>query len=332
LRTYKIKHMADSRVLITGGLGFIGSNLVHKLVSLGANVVIFDCLLPDHGGNLASIKEIKDKVKVVIGDIRNFDLLKEHVKDKDYVFNCAAQVSHIDSMKDPYLDTDINCIGNINVLEACRKFNDKVKIIYAGTRGQIGKLQYSPADENHPDNPLDIYSANKLVAEKYHLIYNNIYGIRATSLRINNTYGPGHQMKHSKFGVLNWFIRLAFENKPIPVFGTGEQIRDYNYVDDVVDAMILAAQSDKSNGEVFLLGSGVKTRLIDLVKLIIRIVGTGSFKFVPWPKDRKAIEVGDFIVSYNKIKKMLGWFPKTKLNEGLKKTVEFYRARLQDYI
>jgi len=329
---YKIKKMEGSRTLITGGMGFIGSNLAHKLVSLGADITIYDAMLPEYGGNYANIKEIKNNVEFVIGDTRDFKLLSKHVKDKEIIFNLAGQVSHQISMNIPMLDVEINCMGNLNVLEACRKFNDNAKIVYSGTRVQTGEAIYLPIDEKHPDNPKDINGINKLAAEKYHLLYNKVYGIPTTSIRIGNTYGPRHQMKHGQYGVLNYFIRKAMLDEVIEVYGDGKQIRDYCYVDDVADALLLAAQSKKSNGEVFLIGTGEKIKFIDMVKKIIKIVGKGEYKQIPFPPERKAIDVRNYYVTTKKIKSMLGWQPKTKFEEGLRKTVEFYRERLNEYI
>lgn len=323
--------MEGKRCLITGGLGFIGSNIAHKLVELGAEVSIVDACLDPYGWNFANIKEIKDRVKFTKADIRDEKAMASAIKEQDLIFNCAGQVSHLDSMSNPFLDLDINCRGNLTLLEACRRFSDKAKIIYAGTRGQMGSLHYSPADEEHPDNPTDIYGADKWAAEKYHLVYNSAYGLLATSLRINNTYGERHQMRHAKYGILNWFIRLALEGKEIQVFGDGSQTRDYNYIADVVDAMLLAAQNEKTNGKYYLLGSGKETKFIDMVKAVIMAAGSGSYRLVPWPEERKAIEVGNFFVTYKKIKEELGWEPKTPLEEGLRKTVAFYRERKKEY-
>lgn len=328
---YELTRMDAKRCLVTGGLGFIGSNIAHKLVELGAEVEVVDACIDPYGWNLANIKEIKDKVKFTKTDIRDEKAMGDAVKEKDFIFNCAAQVSHVDSMKEPFLDLDINCRGNLVLLEACRKHAGNAKIVYAGTRGQMGSLHYSPADEEHPDNPTDIYGANKWAAEKYHLVYNSAFGLPATSLRINNTYGERHQMKHAKYGIMNWFIRLALDNGEIPVYGDGSQTRDYNYIADVVDACILAAQSPKTNGKYYLLGSGNEIKFIDMVKTVIAAAGSGSYKLIPWPADRKAIEVGNFFVSYKKINAELGWEPKTSLDEGLRKTVAFYRARKADY-
>ncbi|MEM3399507.1 MAG: SDR family NAD(P)-dependent oxidoreductase [Candidatus Micrarchaeia archaeon] len=331
-KPYCLKRMEGVRALITGGLGFFGSNIAHKLVSLGADVVIYDACLDPYGWNFANIKEIRDKVKFVKGDIRDEELMEKSVSECDIIFNCAAQVSHVDSMKDPYLDLDINCRGQMTLLEACRKKNDGVKIVYAGTRGQIGVMVYSPVDENHPCMPTDVYGANKHAGELYHLLYCRVYGIKVCSIRANNTYGPRHQMKHGRYGILNWFVRKAMLGETIEVYGDGMQAREYNYIDDTVDAFILAAQSERAWGEVFLLGSGSPVKFIDMVKAVVRAVGKGSYKIVPWPKERKSIEVGDFVVSYGKIRKMLGWEPTTNLEEGLAKTVGFYKERLAEYI
>ena len=231
----------------------------------------------------------------------------------------------------PFFDIELNVIANMNLMESCRKFNDSAKIIYTATRAQIGKQIYSPVDEKHPDNPVDVYGANKLVAEKYLLLYNDIYGIRGTSMRLNTTFGPRHQMKHNLYGVLNWFIRLAIENKTITVYGDGNQLRDYNYIDDAIDAMILAAQSNKPNGKVYLLGVQEPIKFVDMVKKIIVNCNSGSMKITPFPNERKSIEIGNFTASFEKIKKELGWQPTTSFDEGLKKTVDFYKQNRSDY-
>jgi len=332
MQGYEIKRMDGQNVLITGGLGFIGSNLAHHLVKLGANIAIYDALLPQYGGNLANVKEIKDKIVDVRADIRDFNKLKEQVKDQDVIFNCAAQVSHIESMNDPYTDIDMNCTGTINLLEAVRKFNDNAKIVYTGTRSQVGKMEYSPIDEKHPEFPTDIYSANKSVAEKYHLIYYKAYGIPTTSLRISNTYGPRAQIRHKGYGIINYLIRMAILNEVITVYEPGTQTRDCIYIDDVVDSMILAAQSSNSNGEVFFVGSGKDVTFVDLVKLIVKVAGSGKWRFIPWPSERKSIEVGDISLNIDKIRRSLGWHPKTSLEEGLKTTIEFYRDGVHNYL
>lgn len=315
----------NKKILITGGLGFLGSNLTIALVDLDAKVTLLDAMLPLYGGNFFNIEEVKDKIEVIIRDIRDKEIIESAVKEKDIIFHIAAQTSHVDSMTDPFLDIDINCRGNIIFLEACRKFNPNVKIIYAGTRGQYGRVEYTPADEKHPLNPTDIYGVNKTAGEHYHFIYARSYGLKVCSLRINNTYGPRHQMKHGRYGILNWFIRIAMDGGTIRVFGEGNQLRDFNYVDDVTDAFLKAGASEISNGKIYNLGSGNPVKFIDLVKKIIDTVGSGKIEKVPWPEERKNIETGDFVASFEKIKDELGWQPKNSLDEGLRKTVEFYK-------
>jgi len=329
---YKLKKMAGQKVLITGGLGFIGSNIAHKLVELGAKVTIYDACLDPYGWNYANIKEIRDKVEVVKADTRDFDKMCEWVKGQDHIFNCAGQVSHVDSMKDPWLDLDINCRGNLNVLEAARRFNDRANIVYCGTRAEIGRAVYSPIDEEHPTNPLDIYGTNKLAAEKYHMLYAQVYGMPISSLRINNVFGERHQMKHALYGILNWFIRLAFEGKDITVYGDGKQLREYNYVKDLVDALILLAQNKQAHGKFYHVSTKKPITFADMAQQVVEEVGSGRVVKVPWPKERKQIEVGDVVISYKKIKRELGWEPRTSFKEGLKNTVAFYRQRLPEYV
>ncbi len=331
-KQYSIKKMDGQGALVLGGLGFMGSNLVHQLVALGAKVTIYDACLEPYGWNLVSIKEIKDDVEVVVGDIRDLDTLKTHVKNKDFIFNYAAQASHILSMRDPALDIQINCQGNMNVLEACREVNPAVKIIYAGTRGQIGEAQYLPVDEKHPTNPPDVYGINKQAAESYHLLYTKIYGIPTVAIRVGNTYGPRHQMKRSEYGVLNYFMRCAMLDEPITIYDSGEQIREYAYIDDINDAFLLAAQSDKANGEYFMIGSGVPIKFVDMAKLIIETVGKSKLVHIPFPEERKAIDVNRFYASNEKLNRVLGWHPVTSLEEGLRKTFAFYQKRLNEYI
>ncbi|MBI2134229.1 SDR family NAD(P)-dependent oxidoreductase [Candidatus Woesearchaeota archaeon] len=319
-------------VLVTGGLGFIGSAIARKAVSLGAKVTIYDACLDPYGWNFANIKEIRHSVSVVKADVRDFRKIKKSVKGKDFVFDCAAQVSHTLSMSNPFLDLEINCQGALNLLEACRQSEGRHKLIYASTRGVVGVPEYSPVDELHPTNPLDIQGINKLAAEKYYMLYNQVYGLDACSIRIANAYGPRAQVKTGDYAIVNWFVKRAILGEPLVVFGDGLQTRDYIYVDDIADAMVMAAVSEGSRGQVFMLGSGVETRFIDVVKLIVKLVGKGDIVRKPWPPERKAIEVGKFLVSTSKIRKMIGWKPKTGLEEGLGKTVEFYRARLNEYL
>jgi UDP-glucose 4-epimerase len=318
-------------VLITGGLGFIGSSVARRLVQLGAKVTLVDSLIPDYGGNLYNIKGIEEKVEVNIADIRDENSMNYLVKGRAFIFNLAGQVSHIDSMNDPYTDLEINCRSQLSILEACRKNNPAVKVVYAGTRQQYGKPDYLPVDEKHLMHPTDVNGINKMAGEWYHILYNNVYGIKATSLRLTNTYGLRQMMKHSRQGFIYWFIRQAIDGKEIKIFGDGSQLRDFNYIDDVVDAFLLAASVDKTNGEVFNLGGERPYNLLEFVKILLDVCGTGSYTLVPFPEEKKKIDIGDAYSDYEKIKNVLGWEPKVSLREGLERTVAYYRTNKEHY-
>jgi UDP-glucose 4-epimerase len=322
----------DRPVLITGGLGFIGSNLARQLVALGARVLIVDSLIPDYGGNLFNISGIEDRVRVNIADIRQQSTMNDLVRGHDVIFNLAGQVSHIDSMQDPYTDLDINCRGPLCVLEACRRNNASVKVVFAGTRQIYGRADTLPVTEDHLVRPTDVNGINKAAGEYYHLVYNNVFGIRACSLRLTNVYGPRQLIKHNRQGFVGWFIRLALENREIQIFGDGTQLRDFVYVDDAVDAFLRAGSDDVSNGKVFNVGGMGPIKHGDLVELMIRTAGSGRFRCVAWPPDKKAIDIGDFYADSSKIRSTLGWQPVTPLAEGLRRTFEFYRAHLDQYV
>jgi UDP-glucose 4-epimerase len=327
---YRAGTYTGRRVLITGGLGFIGSNLARRLVELEAEVLLVDSLVPQYGGNLFNVSGIEDRVRINIADTRDPNSMRYLVQGQDYIFNLAGQVSHLDSMTDPYTDLDINCRSQLTLLEACRMHNPGVKIVYAGTRQQYGKPDYLPLDERHLMHPTDVNGINKMAGEWYHIVYNNVYGVRATSLRLTNTYGPRQYMRDSRQGFIGWFIRQVVENKEITIYEPGTQIRDYNYVDDVVDAFLRAGMSDTANGQVFNLG-GEHLSLLDTTKLLIEVAGAGSYRLIPFPPERKAIDIGDVYSSYAKIQEVLGWEPRIPLAEGLARTVEYYRANWRQY-
>ena len=320
----------EKNVSITGGLGFIGSTLAYKLVEFGAKLTIIDSLIPEYGGNLSNIRGIEDKVKVNISDVRDSSSTDYLVQGQDYVFNLAGTLSHIDSMKDPFTDLEINCVAQLSILEACRKYNPKVKIIFAGTRSQYGKPDYLPVDEKHLMHPMDVNGINNIAGEWYHILYNNVYGIKTCSLRLTNTYGPRHQMKHHRQGIINWFIRQIMDGTKVKIFGDGKQIRDTNYVDDVVEALLLAMASEKTNGEVYNLG-GFPINLKEIVEKMIKIYGEGEYELVPFPSESKEIEIGDYIADYSKFKKIVGWEPKIDVDEGLTRTFEYYEKYKQCY-
>jgi UDP-glucose 4-epimerase len=317
-------------ILVTGGLGFIGSTLAVKLARLGARVTAIDSLIPGYGGNLFNIAEVRDLVTVNISDVRDRSSINYLVQDQDYLFNLAGTLSHIDSMRDPFTDLEINCVSQLRILEACRENNPGIKIVFAGTRGQYGRADYLPVDEEHPLHPTDVNGINNNAGESYHLLYSQVHGIRACSLRLTNTYGPRHQMRHARQGVLNWFLRQVIEGEKIRIFGSGSQIRDTNYVDDVVDAMLLAMITAETDGEVYNLG-GEPLSLEQFVAELIRQNGGGEYEMVEFPGDLKSIEIGDYVASHEKFTRLTGWRPRVTLSAGLAATLEYYRAHKEHY-
>ncbi|OHB39979.1 MAG: NAD-dependent epimerase [Planctomycetes bacterium GWA2_39_15] len=322
----------NTKVLVTGGIGFIGSSLARRLVHLNAKVTLVDSLIPLYGGNLFNIHDIKNQVTVNVSDVRDPYAMAYLVQGQDYLFNLAGQTSHIDSMTDPQTDLDINASAQLSILEACRKYNPGVKIIFASTRQLYGKPEYLPVDEKHPIRPVDVNGINKLAGEWYHLLYNNVYKIRACALRLTNTYGPGMRVRDARQTFLGIWVRNLIEGKPIKVFGDGLQLRDFNYVDDVVDALLLAAINSKADGEVFNLGSTEYINLRNLATLLIEIFQKGTYEIVPFPPDLKAIDIGDYYSDYTKINQTLGWSPRVSPKDGLKLTIEFYTQNRTHYM
>jgi len=320
-----VKTFDGARVCITGGLGMIGSTLAHYLHDMGAQIVILDAMLPQYGGNWFNVVDIKDDIEVVIGDVRDRALVEEIVRGQDFIFNLAAQVSYQDSINDPFLDLEINGVGHLNVLEACRHHNRDAILVFPGSRLQYGRIESVPTNENHPQRPLLIYAVHKLAGERYYQLYFEHFGIRSVALRIANPYGPCQQMKHSKYGILNWFIRVAMDGQTIKVFGDGTQIRDYIYVDDVATAMIAAASCKDAMGEIFNVGSGMGTKFGDMAGMVVDAVGKGTVVHIPWPQDYFNVETGDFVADISKIRNLTGWFPQTTLEQGIKRTVKYYR-------
>ena len=321
----------DRRVLVTGALGFIGSNLCRTLADLGAKVLAVDSLLPDYGGNLFNLDGYEDKVRINIADVRGH-AMSYLVRDQDVLFNLAGQVSHIDSMSDPFTDLEINCRSQLWILEAVRQNNPEVKIVYAGTRKVYGKPQRLPVDETHLINPTDVNGINKVSGEFYHLVYHSVYGIRASSLRLTNTYGPRQLIRHSRQGFIGWFLRQAVLGETIQIFGDGTQKRDFDYVDDVVDAFLRAGSMDAADGQVFNLGGDEPVSLLELTKTIIDIAGHGDYVLSPFPPERKRIDIGDFYADTTKIRKTLGWAPRVPLRDGLERTIDYYRRHRDRYL
>lgn len=320
-----------AKVLITGGLGFIGSNLAKRLVELDADVLLVDSLIPEYGGNLHNIIGFEDRVTFNISDVRDPFSMQYLVKGKDYLFNLAGQTSHIDSMSDPYTDLEINSGAQISTLETCRNHNPDIKIVFASTRQIYGKPDYLPVDEKHPLRPVDVNGINKLAGEWYHVIYNNVYGIRSCVLRLTNTIGPRMRIKDARQTFLGIWIRLILEQKTLEVWG-GEQLRDFTYVDDCVDAMLMAARDQKADGQIFNLGGNSFISLKGLAEKLIKINGDGNYQIRTFPEERKKIDIGDYYADYSLIRTALGWEPKVPLEEALRRTVDYYRANLEYYL
>jgi UDP-glucose 4-epimerase len=320
------------RVMITGGLGFIGSNLARALVDLGADVLLVDSLIADYGGNRFNIQGLESRLRVNIADVRQQSTMNYLVRDREIIFNLAGQVSHIDSMRDPETDLEINCRAQLTLLEACRRHNPGVKVVYAGTRQIYGKPASLPVDERHLVRPTDINGINKAAGENYHLVYNSVFGVRACSLRLSNVYGPRQLVKHNRQGFIGWFIRQAVEGSEIQIYGDGSQLRDFVYVDDVVEAFLCAGACDALNGDVFNVGGSEPISLRDLVRLLIETAGSGTATFVGWPADKIAIDIGSFYTDSTKFRSATGWTPKVSLEEGLRRTVGFYREHLSKYL
>lgn len=322
----------NKKVIISGGLGFIGSNLAIKLVGCGAKVTIIDSLIPEYGGNLWNIEPVKNKVKINISDVRDEHSMHHLIQRQDFFFNLAGQTSHLDSMKNPFADLEINAKAQLSILEACRKFNPTIKIIFASTRQIYGKPQYLPVDELHPLVPVDINGINKLSGEMYHILYHKVYNIKSAVLRLTNTFGPRMRIKDARQTFLGIWIRNLLENKPVTIFGDGSQLRDYNYIDDVVDAFLLVASSDKLDGSIFNLGNDHPISLKTTAEMMIEENHSGTSVFNPFPEDLKKIDIGDFYSDYSKIRTILGWKPEVSNRTAFKETLDYFRNNFQYYV
>jgi UDP-glucose 4-epimerase len=320
------------KVLITGGLGFIGSNLARRLVALDADVLIVDSLIPDYGGNLFNIHGIEHAVRVNVADIRQASTMNYLVRGREIIFNLAGQVSHIDSMRDPYADLEINCRSQLTILEACRYNNPAAKVVFAGTRQVYGRPDSLPVTEAHLVRPTDVNGINKAAGEYYHLVYNNVFHVRGCSLRLTNVYGPRQLICHDRQGFIGWFIRRAIEGAVIQIYGDGSQRRDFVYVDDAADAFLRAGADDACNGEVFNIGGDEPISLCDLSAMLVSIAGSGRVEYIAWPKERKAIDIGDFYADSSKFKRTTGWAPAVTLPQGLRQAVDFYREHFDRYV
>jgi len=327
----KLNIFHDKKVLITGGLGFIGSNLAIRLYELGARVTVIDAMIEGLGGNLFNIDPIRDKITVNFSDVRDENSIKYLVRGQDYVFHLAGQNDHILSLTNPFPDIDINIKGSAILLETCRKVNSGLKIVYTGTRGEYGPATTLPVNEETPMRPKGIYELSSLTAQKLFQIYNDNHGIRSITLRLTNVYGERAQMKHNRFGVANWFIRLALDNQTIKVFGEKPILRDFLYVEDAVEAIVSCAACDEAYGKVFNVGHDKPSSFLDLAKMAIRAVGRGRWEFAPFTPERAAQEPGDYYSDITKIREVVGWEPATFLEDGVSRTVDFYRRFKEHY-
>ena len=323
--------LAGKRVLVTGGLGFIGSNLSRRLVEEGARVTVCDALIEGYGGNPANVAEIRRSIEIERADVRDAAAMERLVEGKDVVFHLAAQVSHVMSLSNPYPDIDINIKGTAVVLEACRRRNPAALVVRSGTRGQYGPAVRLPVSEETPSDPRGIYEISQLSAEMICRTYTRIHGIRTVPLRLTNVYGPRGQMRHSQFGVVNWFVRLALEGRPIPIFGSGKILRDFLYVDDCVDALVRAVVEPAAVGEILNVGHDRPSTFLEVAEILRELVPGATIEFTDFTPERKAQEPGDFVSDITKIRRLLGWEPTVSLREGLARTVAFYRERRAEY-
>lgn len=322
---------AGLKVVITGGLGFIGSNLAHRLVGSGSDVVLVDSLIPQYGGNLYNVERIKNQVRLNISDIRDRNALPRLIENVDVIFNLAGQTSHLDSMEDPFTDLDVNARSQLSLLETCRRFNPAVRVVFASTRQIYGRPDYLPVDESHPIRPVDVNGINKAAGESYHLLYHDVYGLNTCALRLTNTYGPRMRVKDARQTFLGIWIRQAIEKSTIRVFGDGTQLRDFTYVDDCVEALMLAGTSPDAVGKVFNVGGPDVIDLLHLAEMLVALVPGSCFELVPFPSERKAIDIGDYFANDEKIRSILHWQPRVSLYEGLAATVHYYQEHGDHY-
>jgi len=325
-------HFRGKKLLVLGGLGFVGSNVIARLEGLNAAITVLDSLDPRYGGNPANVAPFKSTLRVVRGDIRDEALMKELVVGQDFIVNLTGQISYIDSGKIPFEDLDVNCRGPLVVLEACRKYNADAKVLFSSSRMVLGKILKNPVTEEHPTNPLTLYGIHKLTTEKYHLFYHRDYGIRTVVLRLTNPYGERQQIKHSKYSLPGWFMRCAMEGKEITIFGDGSQRRDYLYATDLADAILAALASDQTTGEVLNCGHGQSRTFREMVKAVVKAVGSGKITHTPWPKDYEQIETGDLTIDTGKLKAATGWSACVGLEEGVARMVAFYKKHAKAYL
>jgi UDP-glucose 4-epimerase len=325
-------NISNKKILITGGLGFIGSNLAHKLVEHGNDITVVDSMIPEYGGNLRNVHDIKENITISLSDVRDVAAINDLIKGHDYLFNLAGQTSHLDSMHDPITDLDINAKAQLSILEACRKYNPDIRIVFASTRQIYGKPKYLPVDEKHPRHPVDVNGINKIAGEQYHILYQEVYGISSSVLRLTNTYGPRMRIRDARQTFLGIWIRNLLEGKPIQVFGDGKQRRDYNYVEDVLDALLIAATENTAVGKVYNLGAPDPLTLEHTAKIMCQVIENSDYQMIPFPEERKVIDVGDFICDYSAFRDQFGWEPKVSFEEGILRSLDYFRNEIEHYI
>ena len=324
--------ISNKKILITGGLGFIGSNLACRLVEHGNTITVVDSLIPEYGGNLRNIYDIQDKITVSLSDVRDVAAINNLIKGHDYLFNLAGQTSHLDSMLDPITDLDINAKAQLSILEACRKNNPDIRIVFASTRQIYGKPKYLPVDEKHPRHPVDVNGINKIAGEQYHILYQEVNGIASSVLRLTNTYGPRMRIKDARQTFLGIWIRNLLEGKTIQVFGDGKQRRDYNYIEDVLDALLITATKEEAVGKVYNLGAPDPLSLEDTAKIMCLEIEGSDYQMIAFPEDRKVIDVGDFICDYSAFCNQFGWEPKVNFEEGIQRSINYFKKEIKHYI
>jgi len=325
------ERFAGARCVVTGGLGFIGSNLALALAAAGARVSVIDALIPSHGGNRHNIAPATNDIDVVVADIADSGAIGHVVRNADYIFNLAGQISHLDSMEDPLTDFDLNARAHLSFLEVLRAQQSRAVVVYSSTRQLYGRPRYLPVDEEHPVQAVDVNGISQYAGEQFHLLYARVYGLRACSLRLTNVYGPRIRLTENRQGVFGVFLRRVLDDQTITVFGDGAQIRDFLYVDDVVEALLRAALTPEAVGAVFNVGHHEALSLLDSARIMVRIAGTGRVELVPWPSDRAAIDIGDFVSDFGAARRVLGWQPRTAFADGVRRTIEFFRTHRDWY-
>lgn len=324
------RHFWGKHALVTGGCGFVGSNLVRRLVDLGTRVDVVDSMRPETGSNPFNLVEVRNRISFAEVDVRDLSKMKSLLQGKDYLFNLAGLSSHVGGMRAPMQDLEVNTFAQLQLLESCREINPDIRIVFAGTRQVYGRVNQLPVGEDAPTFPVDYNGVSKLAGELYHIIANRIYGLWTTSVRMTNTYGPRMRVKDAHQTFIGLWIRHILDGSKFAVFGTGEQIRDFNYVEDVVDAFLLSVTHPLARGRIYNLGAEPIT-LLKLADLLISLNGSGSYSLEPFPPERRPIDIMDYAGDYSRIRSELGWQPATGLEDGLRETLEFYRLNKAHY-